>query len=115
MYLSYQVLELLTWLPTSRKMVTDMMPESQMILEAICISKKVVIWTYDRESIDVIIQYLLQSDSAGVLLEAEMVKIKSLSVRFTGMWERDFEIIGSLISFISCVTAVLLFPQRCQN
>ncbi len=60
-------LTLLTSLPTSRKMVTEMMPESKMILEAICIINKVVIGTHDLEFIDAVMQNLLQSDASGVL------------------------------------------------
>ena len=67
-----------TWVPTSRKMLTDMMSESQMILEAIWIFNKVIIGTHNWEFIDAIIQNLLQADFSCLLsdrndLEADLV------------------------------------------
>ena len=83
---------LLTWVPTSRKMVTDTIPEAQMLLEAICIIDKVNIGSHDREFIEAIIQNLQQSDSAGIISDGEMARINGLATRVAGMGARNIKL-----------------------
>jgi hypothetical protein len=49
-------IDLLTWLPTARKIETDIMQESQMLLEFISFINTVTIGSHDREFIDAVRQ-----------------------------------------------------------
>jgi hypothetical protein len=63
---------LLTSLPTSRKMVVDLMNDARMGLEVMCIIMNPPGGTHDCDFIDAIRQNLLQSDAATLMSEAVM-------------------------------------------
>ena len=83
---------LLASLPTSRKMVVDLMNDARMVLEVMCIINKTPGGTHDREFIDAIRQNLLQSDAATVMSEAVMAKIKILDTRVDDLHSRAYDL-----------------------
>jgi hypothetical protein len=72
-------------------MVVDVMHESRMVLEVICIINKNPGGTHDSKFIDAIRQNLLQLDTATFMSEAVMAKIKILDTRVDGLHARSID------------------------